>query len=131
AGQAKRTSRCVEWRAAQLTLPRWRNTIVPIVHAAEDEHPRPSVGDDAIGGQAMSDVNRRNLLGAAAATAVGLLAAKGGAEAAGEDAEHELPTFRYAMEQQRGKVTEGGSAKEATVKQLPISKGLAGVSMRL
>jgi oxalate decarboxylase len=35
------------------------------------------------------------------------------------------------MEQQKGKVTEGGSAKESTVKQLPISKGIAGVSMRL
>jgi oxalate decarboxylase len=43
----------------------------------------------------------------------------------------ELPTFKYAMENQRGKVTEGGSAKEATVKQLPTSTGLAGVSMRL
>jgi oxalate decarboxylase len=35
------------------------------------------------------------------------------------------------MEQQKGRVTEGGSAKEATVKQLPMSTGLAGVSMRL
>jgi oxalate decarboxylase len=43
----------------------------------------------------------------------------------------ELPTFRFAMEEQKGRVTEGGSAKEATIKQLPISKGLAGVSMRL
>src|SRR5262249_873122 len=39
--------------------------------------------------------------------------------------------FKFSMENQRGKVTEGGSAKEATVKQLPISKGIAGVSMRL
>src|SRR6266852_5872833 len=79
----------------------------------------------------MSDFNRRDVLGAAAATAVGLLAATGRAEVAGDEAQQELPPFRYAMEQQRGKVTEGGSAKEATVKQLPISKGLAGVSMRL
>src|SRR5262249_27855618 len=35
------------------------------------------------------------------------------------------------MEKQRGRVTKGGSAKEATVHQLPISTGLAGVSMRL
>jgi oxalate decarboxylase len=47
------------------------------------------------------------------------------------DKEAELPTFRYRMEQQKGRVTEGGSAKEATVKQLPLSTGLAGVSMRL
>jgi oxalate decarboxylase len=79
----------------------------------------------------MSDFNRRDLLGAAAATAAGLLAMTSTAKAARDEAHEELPTFRYAMEQQRGKVTEGGSAKEATVKQLPISKGIAGVSMRL
>ncbi|HLJ91696.1 MAG TPA: cupin domain-containing protein [Gemmataceae bacterium] len=79
----------------------------------------------------MSDVNRREILGAAAVTAVGLLGVTGRAEAAGNESQQELPTFRYAMEEQTGRVTEGGSAKEATVKQLPISKGLAGVSMRL
>jgi oxalate decarboxylase len=78
----------------------------------------------------MSDFNRRDVLGAAAATAVGLLTVTDRAEAAGDESQ-ELPTFRFAMEQQKGRVTEGGSAKEATVKQLPISKGIAGVSMRL
>ena len=34
------------------------------------------------------------------------------------------------MEENRGHETEGGSAKQATVKELPVSKGLAGVSMR-
>ena len=58
----------------------------------------------------MSDFNRRDVLGAAAATAVGMLAMAGHAEAAGDEAHAELPTFRYAMEEQRGKVTEGGSA---------------------
>jgi oxalate decarboxylase len=43
----------------------------------------------------------------------------------------ELPTFRFALEQSEGKVQGGSSGKEATVKQLPISKGIAGVSMRL
>jgi oxalate decarboxylase len=43
----------------------------------------------------------------------------------------ELPTFRFAMEQNKGHVTPGGSARQATVKELPVSKGLAGVSMRL
>jgi oxalate decarboxylase len=76
----------------------------------------------------MSEPNRRELI-AAAALAAGGLVAPGRAEAA--EKEEELPTFRYAMEQQKGRVTEGGSAKEATVKQLPISTGLAGVSMRL
>jgi oxalate decarboxylase len=41
----------------------------------------------------------------------------------------ELPTFEFALEQSQGKVMEGSSGKEATVAQLPISKGIAGVSL--
>jgi oxalate decarboxylase len=44
---------------------------------------------------------------------------------------HELPTFKFALEKSEGKVIGGSYGKEATVEQLPISKGLAGVSMRL
>jgi len=43
----------------------------------------------------------------------------------------ELPTFKFALEKSAGKVIGGSSGKEATVAQLPISKGIAGVSMRL
>ena len=43
----------------------------------------------------------------------------------------ELPTFKFALEQSKGKVMDGSFGKEATVAQLPISKGIAGVSMRL
>jgi oxalate decarboxylase len=43
----------------------------------------------------------------------------------------ELPTFRFALEQSEGKVIGGSSGKEVTVRQLPISRGMAGVSMRL
>jgi oxalate decarboxylase len=43
----------------------------------------------------------------------------------------ELPTFKFALEQSKGKVMGGSFGKEATVTQLPISKGIAGVSMRL
>ena len=43
----------------------------------------------------------------------------------------ELPTFKFALEKSTGKVIGGSSGKEATVEQLPISKGIAGVSMRL
>jgi oxalate decarboxylase len=35
------------------------------------------------------------------------------------------------METDKGRHTAGGFSREATVKQLPISEGLAGVSMRL
>lgn len=43
----------------------------------------------------------------------------------------ELPTFKFELEKTTGKVIRSSSGKEATVVQLPISKGLAGVSMRL
>ena len=43
----------------------------------------------------------------------------------------ELPTFKFELEKSKGKVIGGSYGKEATVKQLPISKGIAGVSMRL
>jgi oxalate decarboxylase len=43
----------------------------------------------------------------------------------------ELPTFKFALEKSTGKVDGGSFGKEATVAQLPISKGIAGVSMRL
>jgi oxalate decarboxylase len=43
----------------------------------------------------------------------------------------ELPSFKFALEKSVGKVIGNCFGKEATVKQLPISKGIAGVSMRL
>jgi len=43
----------------------------------------------------------------------------------------ELPTFKFALEKSAGKVIGDSYGKEATVAQLPISKGIAGVSMRL
>ena len=46
-------------------------------------------------------------------------------------ADKELPTFKFALEKSTGKVIGGSFGKEATVLQLPISKGIAGVSMRL
>jgi len=42
-----------------------------------------------------------------------------------------LPTFKFALAKSEGKVIGNSYGKEATVKQLPISKGIAGVSMRL
>src|SRR5262245_60179143 len=42
-----------------------------------------------------------------------------------------LPTFKFELEKSKGKVIGQSYGKEATVEQLPISKGIAGVSMRL
>jgi oxalate decarboxylase len=45
--------------------------------------------------------------------------------------EKELPTFKFELEKSKGRVDGGNFGKEATVEQLPISTGIAGVSMRL
>lgn len=43
----------------------------------------------------------------------------------------ELPTFKFELEKSAGKTMGGSVGREATVAQLPISKGIAGVSMIL
>ena len=91
----------------------------------------------------MSQLQRRDFLTrtAAFAAATATLSAAGCADAgdpsfmnnvpdhllAGKD----LPTFKFALEKSEGKVIGKSSGKEATVLQLPISKGIAGVSMTL
>ena len=89
----------------------------------------------------MSDPQRREFL---AAAGIASLAALGSATpAAGGDtsfmnnipdatlAGKDLPIFKFALEKSEGKVIGNSYGKEATVEQLPISKGIAGVSMRL
>src|SRR5437667_8507343 len=91
-----------------------------------------------------NNFQRRDFLTGAAAIAAGMTAALAGARrvAAGDPSfmnnvpdplvsGKELPTFKFALEKSKGKVIGGNSAKEATVEQLPISKGIAGVTMRL
>ena len=89
----------------------------------------------------MSDPQRRDFL--AAAGTVSLAALVTALPAAGGDpsfmnnvpdptlAGKDLPTFKFALEKSEGKVIGNSYGKEATVTQLPISKGIAGVSMRL
>src|ERR1700704_3086642 len=42
-----------------------------------------------------------------------------------------LPDFKYDLDNSKGWEGEGGSAKEVTVEEFPVSKSIAGVSMRL
>ncbi len=89
----------------------------------------------------MSEPTRRNFLAAAAAASGALLAATPTAQAGDPSfgnnvpdpalSEKDLPTFKFELEKTEGKTLGGSYGKEATVKQLPISKGLAGVSMKL
>src|SRR3954451_2313777 len=89
----------------------------------------------------MSDLSRRGLLGTAVAAA-SLAGLKVSEAEAGDPsfqnnvpdellAGDELPTFKFGLERSRGKVIGNSYGKEATVEQLPISKGIAGVSMKL
>ena len=91
----------------------------------------------------MSELQRREFLGAAGlATATSAVLMGTNRAEAGDPSfmnnvpdpllgEDELPTFKFELEKSRGKVIGNSSGKEATVKQLPISKGIAGVSMKL
>jgi oxalate decarboxylase len=71
--------------------------------------------------------------GSAALAGIGVLASPASAAlvAAKQESFPELPDFRYLLEQSRGWTGPGGSAKEVTVDEFPISKSIAGVSMRL
>jgi oxalate decarboxylase len=92
----------------------------------------------------MSDIPRREFLKGTAAFAAGVTAALTATRRteAGDPSfmnnvpdpllsGKELPTFKFALEKSKGKVIGKNTAKEATVEQLPISKGIAGVSMGL
>ncbi len=87
----------------------------------------------------MADLSRRSFISAAAAAAGG-----GALRAEGTDnfafknnvpdpllSGKELPTFKFALDKSEGRTMGGSYGKEATVLQLPVSKGIAGVSMRL
>ena len=99
-------------------------------------------GKKARAGTTMSDPHRREFLTATAGiTTLAMLSATQQA-AAGDPsfmnnvpdpalADKELPTFKFALEKSQGKVIGNSFGKEATVTQLPISKGIAGVSMKL
>src|SRR5437016_3271006 len=92
----------------------------------------------------MSNFHRRDFLTGTAAIAAGMTAALVGTRRleAGDPsfmnnlpdpllAGKELPTFKYALEKTKAKVIGKNTAREATVEEFPISKGIAGVSMTL
>lgn len=92
----------------------------------------------------MAELERRDFLTGAAAFAAGVTAALAHvSEARAGDPsfmnnvpdplldEKELPNFKFELEKSPAKVLGKNTAREASVRQLPISKGLAGVSMGL
>ncbi len=93
----------------------------------------------------MSEIQRRDFLKGTAAFAAGVTAAltAAGRAQAGDPSfmnnvpdpllsDKQLPNFKFALEKSKpGRVQGQSTAKEASVHQLPISKGIAGVSMTL
>jgi len=80
---------------------------------------------------------RRDLLGGASLAAAGIaaasLAAPSPAAAAPRAGARHAPleNFKYDIESSKGWFGPGGSAKEANIEEFPISRSMAGVSMRL
>ena len=89
----------------------------------------------------MTDLSRRNIIGAAAGGVVMAAASAPNALSAGGQppfrpgaaplAGKELPSFRFPLGAQPAKTYDGGWAKEATVAEFPVSEKLAGVLMQL
>ena len=83
----------------------------------------------------MGEWTRRGFLGSSVAAAglAGLAAGPApGAGKKGDKEEKEIPNFRFPFDAQPPKKVKGGNnSKEVTVRELPISTGMAGVSMRL
>jgi oxalate decarboxylase len=97
--------------------------------------------DEIRRGSIVSDIQRRDFLAGTAGFAAAVLTGSKPAEAGDSSfmnnvpdpllSGNELPMFKFALEKSQGKVIGTSFGKEATVTQLPISKGIAGVSMRL
>ncbi|HLH20113.1 MAG TPA: cupin domain-containing protein [Bryobacteraceae bacterium] len=81
--------------------------------------------------QASGGLSRRQMFDRAALASLGLAAIPAAAAAADGTQFEPLPNFKFNIESQRGWQGEGGSAKEATVAEFPVSQSIAGVSMRL
>jgi oxalate decarboxylase len=82
-----------------------------------------------------SGISRRKVFDAVSLTSLGLAAASLASSPApafaAEGKVEPLAEFKYDLEKQTHWVGPGGSAKEATVEEFPVSESLAGVSMRL
>jgi oxalate decarboxylase len=77
-------------------------------------------------------ISRRGLFNAVAGASLAISAATPAEAGPPPETKIEpIPPFKYNMESLPGWQGEGGSAKEATVEEFPISQSIAGVSMRL
>src|ERR1700679_507782 len=91
---------------------------------------------DALNGTDGRGIDRRALFDAISRLSLGVaataaIASQVKAAPAAETKSEELENFKYDIESGKGWTGPGGSAKEATVLQLPVSQTIAGVSMRL
>src|SRR5262245_16871615 len=142
---ASGTSACASWCLAFFLTCRGDNRFAAAVGGLHAHRGHVGVFEKATPREdVMPEFQRRELFAATAVLAAGAAASMTGTKnaAAGDPsfmnnvpdplvAGAELPTFTFALERSKGKVIGNSVGKEATVEQLPISKGIAGVSMRL
>jgi oxalate decarboxylase len=98
--------------------------------------PSSRVSEEIADAPRVSGVSRRSLFetisrGSLGIAATALIAEQIKAAPPGEAKIEEVETFKFNIENQKGWVGEGGSAKEATAAEFPVSQSIAGVSMRL
>jgi oxalate decarboxylase len=90
----------------------------------------------SIGASNKDAIDRRSLFEAVSRVSLGLaatavIADQVKAAPSGETKSEELEPFKYDINSEKGWIGPGGSAREATVKQLPVSQSIAGVSVTL
>ena len=79
----------------------------------------------------MTQLSRREVLVSGMAAAGGILMSANTSGAGPATNGNALPSFRFPLEQQAAKTGEGGTAREASADHFTVSKGIAGVSMKL
>src|SRR5271157_682373 len=108
----------------------------------EEIEERDDLQDEALSQKSTNAIDRRSFLTrstlvAGGALALPLILTSNGKAATGEGAlrsekdEPTLPNFRFPLAQQPARELPGGSAREASAREFPVSKSIAGVLMTL
>ena len=99
----------------------------------------PEQRDDPQSVSKSEGLSRRKIFDTAALASMGVaatslwtrVASAAPQEKSEETAKGRIANFKYDLENSKGWEGEGGSAKEVTVEEFPVSQSIAGVSMRL
>ena len=111
-------------------------------HIDEEIQEQDDIQDEAVSQHSVNTIDRRSFLtrstlAAGCALALPLILSSSGNTAAAESAsknggeETRLPDFSFPLTKQHPRVMPGGSAREASAREFPVSKSIAGVLMTL